>query len=122
MTVEHLSTDFHKPLSDDAAASYTMPSLFYTDPNVFEQEKRAIFAKTWHYIGHEAQVRKTGDYLTLQIAHENVFVIRGQDGELRGFFNVCRHRAQPGTGPASGTASWQHSSRQDRPAVRVEGL
>jgi phenylpropionate dioxygenase-like ring-hydroxylating dioxygenase large terminal subunit len=93
MTVERVSTDFHKPLSDDAATSYTMPSRFYTDPSVFEQEKRAIFAKTWHYIGHEAHVRKAGDYLTLQIADENVFVMRGEDGELRGFYNVCRHRA-----------------------------
>ena len=39
-----------RPLSDTAADSYTMPARLYTDPDVFEQEKEAIFAKSWHYI------------------------------------------------------------------------
>ena len=82
-----------KPLSDNAADSYTMPARLYTDPDVFEQEKEAIFAKSWHYIGHQSHVAKIGDYLTLDIADESVFVIRSDDNELRAFFNVCRHRA-----------------------------
>ncbi|MDE0458250.1 MAG: aromatic ring-hydroxylating dioxygenase subunit alpha, partial [Chromatiales bacterium] len=57
------------------------------------REKEAIFARTWHYIGHESHVRDPGDYLTLEIADESVFVMRGDDGRLRGFYNVCRHRA-----------------------------
>ena len=83
----------HKPLSDDAGHSYTIPARYYTDPDIYEREKQAIFARTWHYIGHESHVRDSGDYLTLQIADESVFVMRGDDGRLRGFFNVCRHRA-----------------------------
>ena len=62
-----------KPLSDKAADSYTMPARLYTDPHVFEQEKEAIFAKSWHYIGHQSHVAKIGDYLTLDIADESVF-------------------------------------------------
>ena len=85
--------EFEKPLSGDAGRSYTMPARYYTDPAVHEREKTAIFACTWHYIGHESHVRNPGDYLTLQIADESVFVMRGEDGVLRGFFNVCRHRA-----------------------------
>ena len=82
-----------KPLSDNAADSYTMPARLYTDPDVFEQEKEAIFTKSWHYIGHQSHVAKIGDYLTLDIADESVFVIRSDDDESRAFFNVCRHRA-----------------------------
>ena len=82
-----------KPLCDNAAESYTMPARLYTDPDIFEQEKEAIFAKSWHYIGHQSHVAKIGDYLTLDIADESVFVIRSDDNELRAFFNVCRHRA-----------------------------
>ena len=84
---------FEKPLSDDPGRSYTMPARYYTDPHVYEREKEAIFARTWHYIGHETHVRDPGDYLTLEIADESVFVMRGDDGRLRGFYNVCRHRA-----------------------------
>ena len=70
-----------------------MPARYYLDREVYEIEKAAIFAKTWHYIGHESHLATPGDYLTLQIADESVFVMRGEDDELRGFFNVCRHRA-----------------------------
>ena len=68
-----------KPLSDNAADSYTLPARLYTDPDVFEHEKEAIFAKSRHYIGHQSHVAKIGDYLTLDIADESVFVIRFND-------------------------------------------
>ncbi len=93
MPVETVMAEFDKPLSDDATSSYTMPARLYTDPSVYEQEKQTIFNCNWHYIGHQSHVREPGDYLTLQIADESVFVMRGEDGKLRGFFNVCRHRA-----------------------------
>ena len=51
---------FEKPLSDD-------PGRSYTDPDVYEREKEAIFARTWHYVGHESHVRGPGDYLTLEV-------------------------------------------------------
>ncbi len=86
-------TDFDKPLVDDPASSYTMPSRLYLDPGVYEKEKSAIFAHTWHYIGHESHVSRTGDYLTMAIGDDSVFVIRSEDSILRGFHNVCRHRA-----------------------------
>ena len=57
--------EFEKPLSGDPGRSYTMPARYYTDPDVYEREKEAIFARTWHYIGHESHVRDPGDYLTL---------------------------------------------------------
>ena len=93
MIATTVSEDFDKPLTEEAAQSYTMPARYYLDPGVYEREKQAIFERTWHYIGHESKVREPGDYLTLDIADESVFVMRGEDGRLRGFFNVCRHRA-----------------------------
>ncbi len=103
MSARQPIAEFDKPVSDETASSYTMPARYYTDPAIYEREKSAILARTWHYIGHESQVRNAGDYLTLQIADESVFVIRGEDAKLRGFFNVCRHRAHrllEGTGNA----------------------
>src|SRR5262245_13135703 len=71
----------------------TPPSSWYTDPNIFELEQRAVFACAWHMLGRSDQVRKPGEYVTGEIAGEPVLVVRGDDGILRGFFNVCRHHA-----------------------------
>lgn len=74
-----------KPFSRNPADSYTMPSRFYTSTEVFELEKEAIFAKTWHYAGHVSQVSQKGSYFTTSIHEQNLFVTRGRDDELRGF-------------------------------------
>ncbi len=81
------------PLSADPQRSFTLSSGYYTDPAVYEREKGAIFYRSWQYVAHRASFAQPGDYVTLRICDQNVFVIRGEDGELRGFYNVCRHRA-----------------------------
>ncbi len=81
------------PLNDDPQQSYTLPSAYYTDPALFDLEKELIFYRTWQYICHVAEVPDSGDYLTMRICDQNIFVMRGEDGGLRAFYNVCRHRA-----------------------------
>ncbi len=93
MTVQTPRTGLDQPVAPDPRRAYTLPSRFYTDPGVYEREKPAIFNRSWHYIGHESHVARPGDYLTLEIADESVFIRRGEDGVVRGFFNICRHRA-----------------------------
>lgn len=73
----------------------TLPASWYTDPAVLAAERAAVFGRSWQCVGRAEQVSKAGDYLTADIAGEPVLVVRGDDGELRGFFNVCRHRAAP---------------------------
>ena len=82
-----------RPLGDDANTSYTLAADYYLDPAVFELEKSRIFYRSWQYVAPESMLREAGEYATLRICDENVFVIRGDDGELRAFYNVCRHRA-----------------------------
>ena len=93
MALDLLRDDFDHPLHTDPARAHTLPARFYLDPEVFEREKEAIFYRHWHYAGHLSQLEKAGDYVTLRIADESIFVMRGEDGTLRGFYNVCRHRA-----------------------------
>ena len=93
MTITPLRDDFTHPLDADPARAYTLPARYYLDPEIFEREKEAIFYRHWHYIGHLSRLAQAGDYLTLKIGDEPVFVMRGEDGALRGFYNVCRHRA-----------------------------
>ncbi|MCY4543337.1 MAG: Rieske 2Fe-2S domain-containing protein [Rhodobacteraceae bacterium] len=73
--------------------SYTLPSRLYTDPAVYELERNRIFFNSWQYVAHQSCLSGEGDYCTVQICDQNLFVIRGGDGELRAFHNVCRHRA-----------------------------
>ena len=93
MALDLLRDDFEHALHTDPARAHTLPARFYLDPEVFEREKEAIFYRHWHYVGHLSQLERAGDYVTTRIADEPVFVMRSEDGALRGFYNVCRHRA-----------------------------
>jgi len=75
------------------AEASTIPASWYTDERVAELERRTTFARHWQMVGRVDQVREAGQYLTLELAGEPILVVRGDDGVLRGFFNVCRHHA-----------------------------
>lgn len=71
----------------------TLPYRLYTDPQVLTEEQEKIFARSWQFVGHESQLRNSGDYLTCEVAGEPIVVVRGNDDVLRAFYNVCPHRA-----------------------------
>jgi choline monooxygenase len=79
----------------DIARAWTLPAHFYTDSSSLAAEKEKIFARTWQVVGHASQVRNPGDYFTTDLIGEPLVLVRGLDGKLRGFYNVCRHRAGP---------------------------
>lgn len=80
-------------LHDDPARSYTMASRYYTDPRILEEEKERIFARSWLFAGHESEVREPGSYFVVDLVDESLALVRGRDGTLRCFYNVCQHRA-----------------------------
>ena len=82
-----------KPLKAEAALSPTLPGYFYHQQSVFEEEKERIFYRHWQLVAHVSQLREPGDFVTLRIIDQSVFVIRGEDSIIRGFYNVCQHRA-----------------------------
>jgi choline monooxygenase len=102
-TLQSLVADFNPDLPLERAR--TVPNTWYTDPRVLDAERTAVFGRSWQAVGRAEQVREPGSYLTANIAGEPVLVIRGEDRELRGFFNVCRHRAAPLMTDACGTAT-----------------
>ncbi len=73
----------------------TLPSHWYSDMAILEQEKDKIFSHTWQLIGRAEQVAQPGQYLTAIIGDEPIIVAHGMDGRLRALSNVCRHRAGP---------------------------
>lgn len=70
----------------------TLPSHWYTDPEVFALEQERIFGRTWQCVGELRDLARAGDYLTTKIDRVPVVVTRNDSGELAGFVNVCRHR------------------------------
>ena len=70
----------------------TLPRDAYLSPAVFDTERERIFAREWVLVGREESVPSRGDYLDVDVLGESVLVVRDDDGALRAFFNVCRHR------------------------------
>jgi choline monooxygenase len=84
----------HFPFDAAIAGASTIPSRLYTDPVYFELERERIFGRTWQLVGRTDQVAQNGQFFTADIADEAIVVLR--DGDvLRGFHNVCLHRAGP---------------------------
>jgi len=83
------SYDPAAPLSE----AWTIPGPWYTDARVAMLERRGVFGRTWQVIARTDQVKEPGQFVTADIAGEPVITVRGSDGVLRAFFNVCRHHA-----------------------------
>lgn len=95
----------------------TLPASWYGDPAHHERERRAIFAREWLVVGTASALSAPGDYLATDACGWPVLVVVGQDGVLRGFHNVCRHRAGPvlddGTGRCSALVCGYHGWTYD---------
>ena len=78
--------------SKPKAVPRALDPTFYTDPLVHQRELNTIFQRTWQYAGHVSDLPDPGSYVTAYSGNQPVLVLRGADGELRAFRNVCRHR------------------------------
>ena len=72
---------------------FGLPGWIYHDPDFFELEKRSIFRTSWQLVCHSNDIPQVGDYHRFDLLGESVVTVRGKDGGLRSFYNVCRHRA-----------------------------
>jgi choline monooxygenase len=84
----------------------TIPADWYVDPRVLDLERRTVFARSWQVAGRADQVSDRGRFLSAELGTgEPVVVARGDDGMVRGFFNVCRHHAAAVVTEPEGAAS-----------------
>jgi phenylpropionate dioxygenase-like ring-hydroxylating dioxygenase large terminal subunit len=72
--------------------SFTLPSRYYVDPEISTLEQRRIFHSGWCYVGHVSDLQSSGTYLVESVAGQCVVLVRGDDGLIRCFYNVCQHR------------------------------
>ncbi len=69
-----------------------LPAWTYRSEAMLDLEKRELFHTHWQIAGHISDLPRPGDYLTFDIGEERALVVRGDDGVLRAFNNLCRHR------------------------------
>jgi len=74
------------------SAPKTLPAKFYTDPAIFVEEREKFYFRGWICAGRSEQIAHPGDYFLRDVCGESVIVTRDAAGELRAFYNVCRHR------------------------------
>jgi choline monooxygenase len=90
------------------AEASTIPAPWYVDTRIAELEYKTVFSKSWQMVGRADQVEKPGQFVTANVAGEPIVVVRGNDGMLRGFFNVCRHHAAAVVTESCGQTSILH--------------
>jgi phenylpropionate dioxygenase-like ring-hydroxylating dioxygenase large terminal subunit len=76
-----------------AAPELSLPGWIYRDPEFFAVEMERVIRPSWQIICHSSDILSAGDWRKLDYLGESVVVIRGEDGQVRAFHNVCRHRA-----------------------------
>jgi choline monooxygenase len=86
--------------------AYTIPAQWYLDQRIEQIEREEVFGRNWIAVGRIDQVAAEGQFFTVEIAGEPLVVVRGSDGELRAFFNVCRHHAAAVANTACGTVEY----------------
>ncbi|WP_374144018.1 aromatic ring-hydroxylating dioxygenase subunit alpha [Sphingomonas sp.] len=80
-------------VASDPDADWGLPGWTYNDPDFFDAEMAAVIRPSWQIVCHESDLARTGDWRSIDYVGESVIVVRGEDGVVRGFTNVCRHRA-----------------------------
>jgi Rieske 2Fe-2S family protein len=85
-----------------AGGARTLAGQYYTSSAIFSQELERIFCDRWLVVGRASELPQPGDQRLFELAperagpepvpHESVLLVRAGDGEIRGFYNVCRHR------------------------------
>jgi Rieske 2Fe-2S family protein len=79
-------------LVERRSAGNSLEAPFYTSRELFDLDLTAIFADHWIFVATEAELPEPGDYVTVQLGRYSIVVVRDDDGSLRSFHNVCRHR------------------------------
>lgn len=88
----------------DPLDGVSLPGWVYHDPDFFRAEMAAVIRPSWQVVCHVNDVPRPGDWHGLDYLGESLIVIRGDDRQVRAFYNVCRHRASRVVDGASGCA------------------
>jgi phenylpropionate dioxygenase-like ring-hydroxylating dioxygenase large terminal subunit len=80
------------PVANPIADGYHLPVEAYTSTAWFERERKELFDQTWQFVGMSDDLVKEGDFVTSDVGASGLVILRGTDGTLKAFHNLCRHR------------------------------
>jgi Rieske 2Fe-2S family protein len=75
-----------------SADAKTLPASWYTSNEIFARERERIFARDWICVGRTESIASTGNFFVADVDGESIIVTRDGAGNVRAFYNVCRHR------------------------------
>lgn len=81
-----------KQLFEQQPLGYSLEQAFYNDEDIFRIDLQSVLSKQWHFVDHESNLPKAGDYITQQFGNESIIIVRDKENQLHAHFNVCRHR------------------------------
>ena len=79
----------------DLDRGLALPTEWYGEPAIFQEELTRIHRRAWHFAAHTGELKAPGDVLPLVVAKTPIVLVRAEDGAVRGFLNICRHRGYP---------------------------
>jgi len=90
--IDHNDVPVVEELIAAQVPGYSLDQRFYTDPDIYELELERIVYRNWVLAGHQAELPNAGDFKIFQVAGESAIIVRGDNGKIKAFANVCRHR------------------------------
>jgi len=83
---------FRKTAETFTSGAKTLEQKYFVSQEIFGEEQEKIFSTQWILVGHQSAIAQAGEYFISEVADESLIVVRDKRGEIRGFYNVCRHR------------------------------
>lgn len=72
--------------------NFPLDQSFYVNSDIYNIDLETFFYNQWIFVGHESQIKNTGDYFLFEIGNESIIIIKGKNSKINCFYNVCRHR------------------------------
>ena len=88
MTFESQSPDPIAAAAEACADWRTLPGEFFSSDDIYRADLERVWRRGWLFVGHDCEIPRAGDFFTLNIGHDSLLVIRGDDGQVRAFHNV----------------------------------
>jgi len=79
----------------DLEDAHTLPACMYTDEAFVQLDQGILLANSWQLVAHISQLSKPGDHVVSEVGKNPILIVRNKTGQIKGFHNVCRHRAGP---------------------------
>ena len=96
MTTQMIDSDTLARISQGydevASRSHSLHADCYQHQRFLDLERQQIFHKSWQFLCHEEKLAQPGSYVAAEVEGQSIFACRDKNGELRAFYNVCKHR------------------------------